>query len=235
MQAHYRAVENGQYSASTVRAIHEAANIGDPDAVEVLAWMYVHGKGVTRHHCSALHLYLYADTLGVSNARANARAIADKLDRPCRLARALAQRLDAKVMPRQDVPEDIGALLLEAARHFKLDAALLHAVAHVESSFRPDVVSEAGARGVMQIMPDTARKVFNVDPDRLFDARTNIFLGARFLVELIRRYGAVEPALSHYYSGRVRKTAQGYVPHPIALAYVQRVQSAHAAYQASGL
>jgi soluble lytic murein transglycosylase-like protein len=234
MRAHYRALQAERQTPATVRAIQRAAGAGDPQAVEVLAWMYVQGRGVSQHLCTALHLYLHADMLGVARARANARLISDSLRRPCRLARGLARRLDEAPAAPVRVPEAIAVLLDREARRTGLEPALLYAVAKVESDFRPQVVSSAGARGVMQIMPATARGVFGVDPDRLFDAATNIQLGARFLAKLIDRYGGVAPALSHYYSGRVRETAGGYAPHPIALAYVARVRDARDSYRAAG-
>ena len=99
-------------------------------------------------------------------------------------------------------------IIKEALKSRYVSPSLALAVAETESSFRPHVVSHKGAIGVMQIMPATARGVFSVDPQRLYQPRLNIQLGIRFLDDLIMRYdGRIDLALSHYNGGsRVTKT-----------------------------
>ena len=63
--------------------------------------------------------------------------------------------------------------------------ALMRAVIKTESDFDPGVVSSAGAQGLMQLMPDTARLMGVTDP---FDARQSIMGGARYLQVLARRF-----------------------------------------------
>jgi hypothetical protein len=63
--------------------------------------------------------------------------------------------------------------------------ALVRAVIKTESDFDPAVVSSAGAQGLMQLMPDTARLMGVTDP---FDPRQNIMGGARYLQVLARRF-----------------------------------------------
>jgi soluble lytic murein transglycosylase-like protein len=63
--------------------------------------------------------------------------------------------------------------------------ALMRAVIKTESDFDPSVVSSAGAQGLMQLMPDTARLMGVTDP---FDARQSIMGGARYLQLLARRF-----------------------------------------------
>ena len=80
--------------------------------------------------------------------------------------------------------------------------ALALAVAEVESSFNPSAVSPVGAVGVMQIMPRTAKTVFNVEREELFEPKKNITLGIKFLDQLIETYGGnTHYALSHYNGG----------------------------------
>lgn len=84
----------------------------------------------------------------------------------------------------------------------KVYPALALAVADVESNFNPNAVSSAGAVGVMQIMPHTAKTVFGVRRNELFEPRKNIALGIKFLDQLIERYGGnTHFALSHYNGG----------------------------------
>jgi soluble lytic murein transglycosylase-like protein len=104
-----------------------------------------------------------------------------------------------------------------------VDLAL--AVAHAESNFDAAAESRRGARGVMQIMPATARDEYAIDPDRLWDPRINIRLGLHFLGRLLRRYhGRIDLALSHYNGG----SAVGRWPHarviPATRSYVVRVE-----------
>lgn len=92
-----------------------------------------------------------------------------------------------------------------------LDPWLIAALARQESTFVATARSPAGARGVLQLLPSTARMHaralgFGSHPN-LEDPAVNIAVGARELAALVRRYGAVEPALAAYNAGdrRVRK------------------------------
>ena len=58
----------------------------------------------------------------------------------------------------------------------------------MSQAFAPDVISPKGAVGVMQIMPLTAKSVFNVPRYQLFDPEVNIRLGVQFLDQLIGKY-----------------------------------------------
>jgi hypothetical protein len=90
----------------------------------------------------------------------------------------------------------------EALRGRLVPPSLALAVAEAESDFQADAESPAGARGVMQIMPRTARTVFDTDPDELWNPRLNAQLGVAFLEQLIERYGGRwEQALAHYNGG----------------------------------
>lgn len=72
---------------------------------------------------------------------------------------------------------------------YTLDPSLVLAVARVESRFQADAVSGAGARGLMQLMPGTARHVAGtaVSEDALEDPSYNLALGQRYLRQLLRR------------------------------------------------
>ena len=69
--------------------------------------------------------------------------------------------------------------------YYGIPEALIRAVMKVESDFDPHVVSSAGAQGLMQLMPDTARLMGVTDS---FDPRQNIMGGARYLQVLARRF-----------------------------------------------
>lgn len=113
-----------------------------------------------------------------------------------------------------------------AARLHGVPTDLLIAVAEVESGFQASAMSDASAHGVMQIRwPVTARHLGARRPAELYNPCRNIELGARYLAELIARYGDERRALAAYNYGPTRIDAAGSVPAG-ALAYVERVQRA---------
>jgi soluble lytic murein transglycosylase-like protein len=93
---------------------------------------------------------------------------------------------------------EIDAALAETAAIYPVPKALVLAVISVESGFRPRAVSRAGARGLMQLMPYTARRV-GVAERHLFDPAQNVLGGVRLLAVLLRHYdGDVISALVAY-------------------------------------
>ena len=97
---------------------------------------------------------------------------------------------------------EIKRMVIEEAQNSRVPPALAMAVAKVESDFQERALSTAGARGVMQIMPKTARDVFGVDKDELWNARLNIQLGVDYLEQLHDQYGGDwKFVLSHYNGG----------------------------------
>lgn len=83
--------------------------------------------------------------------------------------------------------EEIDAALAGTAAIYPVPKNLVVAVIWVESGFRPRAVSRAGARGLMQLMPYTARRVGISERD-LFDPAKNILAGVRLLAILLRHY-----------------------------------------------
>jgi N-acetylmuramoyl-L-alanine amidase len=101
-------------------------------------------------------------------------------------------------------PVDIEASLERHARNHGLEPRLVKAVAWQESGWRQNVVSSAGAIGVMQVMPATARYVNSWHGGRRLNVRRaddNIHLGAAYLAYVMRRMGSLERALAAYYTG----------------------------------
>jgi hypothetical protein len=123
-------------------------------------------------------------------------------------------------------------IIAEAQKSVYVTPAIALAVAETESAFRPDAISHKGAIGVMQIMPRTARLEFGISRQALFDARTNIRLGVKFLDDLTHMYkGRIHFALSHYNGG----SAVGAWPNskvlPYTRDYVNRVLDRAQKYQ----
>lgn len=123
-----------------------------------------------------------------------------------------------------------------AAQAYELDPLLLHAIAHVESRHGANAVSPAGARGVMQMMPATARRFGVHDEKALFDASTNLRASAAYLRTLFVRYGEnVHLVLAAYNAGEgaVDRNGRNIPPYPETQAYVRDVLAAYRRLQAA--
>lgn len=93
---------------------------------------------------------------------------------------------------------DVDSAINEMAEKYNLDPALLAAMAEQESGFNQSAKSEAGAMGIMQLMPSTAEGL-GVDPS---DLRGNLEGGAKYLRQMLDKYdGDVEKALAAYNAG----------------------------------
>ena len=104
----------------------------------------------------------------------------------------------------------VARTVAEESRANRLDPVLVLAVMQVESSYRTRVVSNMGARGLMQIMPHVALSLTSgaVGARQLFDPETNVRLGTVLLRNLVRRHrGDLPEALAAYNMGstKVRK------------------------------
>jgi soluble lytic murein transglycosylase-like protein len=115
-------------------------------------------------------------------------------------------------------------MIRHAAERHGLDPVLLTAMAEVESSFDPAAVSHKGARGLLQLMPETAER-FGVED--AFDASQNVDGGARYLRWLLERYdGRTELALAGYNAGEAAVDKyQGIPPYRETRDYVERVMA----------
>ncbi len=101
-------------------------------------------------------------------------------------------------------------LIDKHAKEAGLSAALLRAVIRRESGFDPCAVSRAGAKGLMQLMPETAEMLGVADP---FDPEENLRGGSKFLKMLLDRYGGdLSLALGAYNAGPGRVDKLGRVP-----------------------
>ena len=118
-----------------------------------------------------------------------------------------------------------------AARAHNVDPLLLHAVIKQESGYRAQVVSHAGARGLMQVMPGTGRMMGVRNAQALFDPNVNIGAGAKLLSQLWRRFdGNIDLVLAAYNAGEgaVRKYGMTVPPYRETRDYVKRVKANYA-------
>ena len=107
-----------------------------------------------------------------------------------------AQSLQAQPQTPKPAQDNYETLIQNAAQRFGLDPHLVKAVVTAESDFNPQVVSKAGAMGLMQLMPGTARDMGVEDP---FDPAQNIEGGTKYLAAMIERFdGDLDKALAAY-------------------------------------
>ncbi|HBN53506.1 MAG TPA: transglycosylase, partial [Stenotrophomonas sp.] len=114
------------------------------------------------------------------------------------------------------------AEIAAAAREFGVEEAVVRAVIHAESAFNPAALSRAGAQGLMQLMPATARR-FGVSD--AYDASQNIRGGVQYLSWLLRRFnGDLTLAAAGYNAGEGAVARHGGVPpYSETQYYVKRV------------
>ena len=91
-----------------------------------------------------------------------------------------------------------GPLIATTARRYGLSVPLFTALVWQESGFRPKARSKAGARGLTQLMPGTAREL---GVRKVYDPAQNLDGGARYLVAQLNRFGTAELALAAYNAG----------------------------------
>lgn len=109
-----------------------------------------------------------------------------------------------------EVPESMDDIFQEAAERYGVPLPLLRAIGKAESGFDADAVSSAGAMGVMQLMPATAK---SLGVENAFDARSNIMGGAKYIAEKLKQYnGNIELALAAYNAGSGNVAKYGGVP-----------------------
>ena len=117
-------------------------------------------------------------------------------------------------------------LVQAAAARYNVDADLITSVIAVESNFDPKALSRKNARGLMQLLPETAARLGVQD---IYDPQENIDAGTRYLRELLEKYNNnLTLALAAYNAGPDRVEEYGRVP-PFTetLSYVRRVKRSY--------
>ncbi len=121
--------------------------------------------------------------------------------------------------------QKFGDMIAKAAAKHQMDPKLLHAVIQAESAYNPNAVSSAGAVGLMQLMPGTARRYGVLDRR---DAEQNIDGGTRYLKDLMAMFNSnLRLAVAGYNAGEgaVMKFNNTVPPYPETQNYVQHVLS----------
>jgi soluble lytic murein transglycosylase-like protein len=161
------------------------------------------------------------NSMAASRYRSNESAAASnftKGSRSSRLSHSASPGFGAYSSPNERVEKSIQ----QAAAKYNLAPQLIRSVIRAESNFQVDAVSPAGAKGLMQLMPETARElgVANV-----FDIQQNIDGGARYLRQMLDRFGGdMKRALAAYNAGPgAVDQFNGDVPYAETRQYVKRV------------
>lgn len=182
---------------------------------------------------AAADIYAYADANGVvhySNVPVEAafELVLESPPEPTAGGGEASLRVPLELINRRAAAYE--HIIREAAEANALEPELLRAVISVESAFNPRAVSKAGARGLMQLMPQTAKR-FGVRDS--FDPRQNIHGGARYLRVLVERFASnMELVVAAYNAGEnaVERYGRSIPPYRETRQYVPRVLNLYHAF-----
>ncbi len=120
--------------------------------------------------------------------------------------------------------------IVQAAGKYQIDPALIKAIIMAESGYNPKAVSKRGAKGLMQLMPETAEALGVED---IFNPRQNISGGVQYFKDLVNRYnGDVKLALAAYNAGsRYVRNYNGVPPFKATRYYIKKVLKYYRRYK----
>jgi len=211
----------------------KAARMGDAQAQYSLGWMYSHGRGVERSDATAAFFFHAAAEQGLPQAiRMLSTVGGPSADLPeCMRTQdaagpiATQGRRGAAPVPLSvppNAPPHIVELVKATAAEMKVQPQLVLAIIEAESNFNVAALSPKNARGLMQLIPETAAR-FNVT--RPFDAAQNIRGGVSYLRWLMAYFqGDVALVAAAYNAGEgAVNRYRGVPPYAETLAYVARI------------
>ena len=169
----------------------------------VLAWRSVRAAAL-----AVVLLAAVAESTAVESSKAKPRAAREPVAVPARMTAC-------------PVPAALRSAFAAAAAKTGVPASLLVATAYEESRMNPLAQSSAGARGLLQLMPTTAREL-RLRADR---PAANVLAGAVYLRQLLSRFGSVELALAAYNAGPTSVERSGGAPTLATLRYVKNIEA----------
>jgi soluble lytic murein transglycosylase-like protein len=176
----------------------QVARKGDAEAMNQLAWAYSHGQGVERSDAYAAYLFFAASSAGHEGAKRMLNSVSWP---PAEVPPCLDEAPPSIYAPTGppvavEAPPHIEKLVKKLAPKYQLDPKLVTAVMSVESNFNAFALSPKNAMGLMQLMPDTAKRFGVRKP---FDAQDNMQGGMAYLRWLLA-----------YFEGDLVLVAAGY-------------------------
>ena len=111
-----------------------------------------------------------------------------------------------KIIQRKLYPKRYSYEVEKYAREYNVDVNLIYAVIKAESNFDKNAMSRKNAKGLMQLMYDTAEDVakqigLEINEDKILEPEVNIYLGTKYLSVLLSKYGNIGVALAAYNAG----------------------------------
>ena len=221
-----------------------ASRFGDAESQFSLAWMLTNSRGIQRDEAQAAHLFAAAAEQGMEQAVNMAKSLGEPLGAPPPCLRppdgeeppapAPPVQVAAKGKkpvelawpdPPANAPEVIVRFVKLVAPEYKLEPAVVLAVMAQESGFNPNIVSPKNAQGLMQLIPDTAKR-FGVR--NVFDPTQNIRGGMAYLRWLLAYFeGDLRLALAAYNAGEgAVNRYRGVPPYAETRDYVRRITAA---------
>ncbi|MDT9002437.1 lytic transglycosylase domain-containing protein [Paucibacter sp. APW11] len=238
-----RALEHGDgglaRDAAAAAALYcRASRYGDAESQYSLAWMLTNARGIARNDAEAAHLFAAAAEQGIAQAQRMLDAMGGtplgepppclrppEAERSTVPAPPIAKSRNATWPPQpapSQAPVAIVNFVQQVAPEYQLSPALVLAVMQTESNFDPLARSPKQAQGLMQLMPDTARRFKAV---LISDPTQNIRAGMAYLRWLLAYFeGDVALALAGYNAGeKAVERYRGVPPYAETRAYVRRI------------
>jgi len=212
----------------------KAARLGDPESQFNLGWMYANGRGVERSDSNAAFFFHAAAEQGLPQAERMLASVGgppnylpDCMKEPTPAKLAAAPSPKARPPARTiAAPPNILALVRKVAPQYRLAPQLVLAIIEAESNFDVAALSPRNAKGLMQLIPDTAAR-FNVR--RPYDPEQNVRGGMAYLRWLLAYYeGDVALAAAAYNAGEgTVNRYRGVPPYAETRAYVRRILASY--------
>lgn len=206
------------------------ARTGDANAYYVMGWLYANGRGVKKDLVMASTMLRKAAESG----HAKAREILEVMPRPAALPEMPACLTPPTVKPEMTASEEtadfykkdgkIHQMVSRLAPEYGIDIDLAMAVIAIESGFNPGATSARNAQGLMQLIPDTARR-FKVQ--NAYDPEQNVKGGLAYLRWLMDQFeGNIELVAAAYNAGeKAVEKFGGIPPYPETQNYVQKIRT----------
>lgn len=211
-------------SPQAVTELCRLARRGDAESQYQLAWVFAHGKGDERRDDWASYLFFASSSQG----HVEARRMLESVSWPAATVPTCLVKAEAPLRPSQlpsvtvRAPPHIEKLVHRLAPQFRIDPKLALTIISVESNFDSYAVSRSAAMGLMQLIPQTARR-FGVR--NAFDPQQNIRGGLSYLRWLLAYYeGDVALVAAAYNAGEgAVDRHRGVPPFEETREYVKRV------------